>query len=244
MFTASTELLKQHWFGELGATVNDFKGKNITVTTHGASLIGYAGAIAFKRQESWVLSVPAEIVEDVRKRAQRLTIETLFSRDALSSFFGTAVERIIGPAWIGQITPQGFSPCHSDKVRLLAKSEWVAFDSFITQNDPLEVEHSALVSAREPTVGVFYEGHLAAAASYELLEGLVAHIGVLVTKKLRAKGFGKQALSLITQIALDKNLGIQYQTLKQNVAAVSAAKALGFEEFAETFAIRLKIPFV
>jgi RimJ/RimL family protein N-acetyltransferase len=240
MPTASTELLKQYWFGEIGVSEDDFKDTSIAVTAHGTSLIGYKGAIAFKHQDSWVLSVPSQMLDDIKMRVEELSTETLFNLKGLSDFFGASVDRIIGPAWIGQIESKDFIPCHSDKVRSLMKSDWSVFEKFLAQNDKIEIEHSSLVSGREPTVGVFCDGNIAAAASYELLEGAVAHIGVLVSKEHRGKGFGKEAVSLITKLALESKFGIQYQTLKENKSSVSAAQALGFNEFAETFAVRFK----
>lgn len=240
MLNFSVDLLKRHWFAEIGVSDLDFDDSSTLATEHGATLRGYSGALAFKHREKWVLSVPASIFADTKERVRGFAPEELFNRAGLSKFFEHSIDTIIGPAWIGQIAKLNFTPSHSTEVRRLKDSDWANFDKFLAEADLVEAEHSALVSGREPTAGVFHQNQIVAAASYELIEGCVAHVGVLVSKQMRGKGFGKQAISLITELALAKDLGIQYQTLMENVSSVAAAKSLGFEEFAETYAVRLK----
>ena len=238
--STSTELLKQHWFGEIGILESHFESASVAVTAHAKSLVGYSGAIAFHHQKSWVLSLPAGMVDSVRRKILGQSTAELFNVVGLSRLFGHSVESIIGPAWVGKIEHKDFKACHTGNGRLLRSTDWTDFDKFLRQSNKTEVEHSALASKREPTVGVFHNGRIVAAASYEILEGAVAHIGVLSSKEFRGKGFAKEAVRLITEIALSRNIGIQYQTLKENLPSVSVAQSLGFTEFAETLAVRLR----
>jgi len=240
MQVASVKKLEKYWFEQLGASSKNFNRDRVVITKHGSTLMGYSGALIFKHEGVCILSVPELMLEQTERRAQNLSSENLFSESCLTEFFGAAVDKIIGPAWIGKITLDKFNPSHTNATRLLTPNDWVKFGEFLSRNDSIEVEHSALRVGHQPTVGVFSNGEVVAAASYEILGDSLAHIGVLSSKTARGKGFAKQAISLVTQIALDADQGIQYQTLKENVASIAAARSLGFEDFAETFAVRLK----
>lgn len=236
----SYRLLSDHWFGELGCAPSDLKRSKLTVSTHGTSLVAYPGIIFFRQDAGCAVSVPNKLKIEMEMRFSKVSVEEVFNPKFLSDIFGDDVEKLIGPAWIGSISRKDFLPCHGDETRLLLAEDWKAFDRFLSKNSQKDVEFSSLESGRSPTAAVFQEGEVVAAASYEILGDQVAHIGVLALSTFRGRGFATKAISQITELALTENLGIQYQTLVENISSVSAAKRLGFRKFAETISIRLK----
>jgi GNAT superfamily N-acetyltransferase len=232
-------LLEQHWFDKLGGRPADLQEGRVKVLAHG-TLAGYAGAIAFKRNNACLISVPASLVEDVRRKVADADCQTAFKTAYLEKLFGNNVELAIGPAWQAQIEREYFRPCHGPDSRELAGAEDPAFKHFLQHCSTTHVDLSGLKASRSPIVGVFVGQEVVAAASYEVRGNLIAHIGVLTRPDYRGHGYAKKAASHITGIAFAKNMGIQYQTLLSNKPSVSLARDIGFIDFAETIAVRLK----
>ena len=235
----SISFLEKFWSDAIGHPVDDLQKENVRVVPHG-DLAGYEGAIAFKKNNSCLISVPQQLVEDITAEVLKSNSKKSIDVAYLETIFGDMVERSVGPAWIGKIDLSNFKPCHEDDSRELDQADQADFEGFLKSCADLDVEYSALKAGRLPTACVFVNGQIVAAAGYESQDGLLAHIGVLTHPDYRGKGYAKKAVSHITSIALDKNIGIQYRTLKSNTASVELARRLGFTTFAETIAVRFK----
>ena len=72
------------------------------------------------------------------------------------------------------------------------------------------------------------------------MAGKIAHIGVLTHPQYRGKGLATKVISGITDVALKANLGAQYRTLLSNYGSVGAGRKVGFQDFAETIAARVR----
>jgi GNAT superfamily N-acetyltransferase len=237
---SSLELLKKFWLDELGCTPESFISEKTSVHTHG-SLDGYSGVIVFKHRNSCIVSAPKALVAKLGQELTGKSCGYTFNTQILEDLFGVLVDRIIGPAWIGQISLKNFKPVHGSETReLLSESDWETFALFLAECSPSDVGVSSLALKRSPTVGAFAQGRIVAASSYEIRENILAHIGILTHPDARGLGFAKKAISKMTEIALQSGLGIQYQTLISNASSVGAARHLGYTDFAETIAIRLK----
>lgn len=237
-FTA-TSLLEKYWLDQLGCGPDDLEEGKVKVFSHGA-LAGYSGAIALKKNNSCIISAPQPLVSVLSKKVANMDCQSVFNPTSLEKLFEGSVERTIGPAWQGEVDTKTFISCHGADSRELAKDDWPDFEHFLRGCAVSDVDFSALESGRMPTVGVFIDEEIVAAASYNISEGIIAAIGILTHPAHRGNGYAKRAVSHITRIALDKNLGIQYQTLISNTHSVFLAKELGFTDFAETISVRLK----
>jgi hypothetical protein len=238
-FEFSVQRLRDHWFGELGCEESDLTKNGLIVMPHGTSLVGYAGYLFFKHRHLCVASVPAAELADVHARLDGLAIEQVFCVESLQELFADRIARIIGPAQILQIRQASFRACHGEESRVLATEDTPELRRLLAECAPLEAEHSALHEGLPCLVGVFRDQNLVAAAGYEILGGSVAHIGALSAPAERGRGFASQAISLATEQAFVAKLGIQYQTLQSNGPALAAARRMGYEDFAETLALRL-----
>jgi GNAT superfamily N-acetyltransferase len=237
--TDTVELLKKYWFDEIGCIAADLKTGAIKVFEHG-TLQGYCGIIILKKENGFVVSAPSRLVDTTVKKLTNFSTETIFDIAFLEAAFKFEVERLIGPAWIGQMSADSFSACHGPESRELGESDHAVFKAFIDACPKIEVEFSGLEWGHFPMVGVFDGETLVAASGYEVRQGILAHIGVLAHPDFRGRGYACKAVSQITSMLLEKNLGIQYQTLMSNLPSIIVARKLGFTEFAQTIAIRLK----
>ncbi len=238
--TPGAQLLEHYWFGELGCRPEDLQEGKVKVTAHG-TLAGYAGAMAFRQNNACIISVPRQMVEDIAKKASGIACEEAFKTSYLEKLFGASVERTIGPAWLAQIEPEQFKPCHGPDSKELTEADRPAFKRFLQGCSATDLELSVRESVNAPTVGVFIGDEIVAAARYEIHGGIISHISVLTRPDHRGGGYAKKAVSHITSVAFTKNVGIQYRTLQSNAPSVALAKGLGYSDFAETIAVRFKI---
>jgi RimJ/RimL family protein N-acetyltransferase len=234
----SQRILSEYWTEELGSPIDQPSG-SVTVCAHG-TLAGYNGIIAFRKNDACIVSTPPSLVEEFETIVHRQTCDTVWSSDFFEKALGHRIDRIVGPGWLGEIDPEHFTPCHNQNTHEIQPSEWLLFDTFMAECPPENRDVSSLESGRTPTVGVFMDGKIAAACGYELKNNKVAHIGILTHPEYRGRGLAKQAISAMTDFALTQPIGIQYWTLIGNTSSVSAAKSVGFHQFAETIAVRLK----
>ena len=72
----------------------------------------------------------------------------------------------------------------------------------------------------------------------DCLGGRVAHIGVITHPGHRGKGHGKAVVAEVSRDALANGLTLQYRTLAANAPSVAIARALGFQHYADTIAVR------
>lgn len=238
MEARSLSLLREFWVEELGCSEADLDADRVTVCAHG-SMAGYSGVYFLRSERACVISAPAALVAQLNARAAGLSPARCFDSAFVTESLQPRLDRVIGPAWIGSIDSFSFVRRHGEETRLLGDGDWPVLSALLSAAPAEEAEHSALEPGRSPTVGVFAGNALAAAASYEVLFGRVAHIGVLVHPQHRGRGLAAKAISAITEQALTEDLGIQYQTLRANAASVAAAKSVGYRLFAETIAARL-----
>ncbi len=235
----SVSLLKKYWFRELGCASETFGVGKTLVVSHG-TLTGYKGIIAFKFAGACIVSCPADFVPTLRNSLTGVATSVAFNPSYLENLPGIRVDRVIGPAWLGQITEADFLPQHGPETRELSPSDIPLIKDFLASCSQQDIAVSSLEPERHLMFGTFVRRTLGAISNFEVLGGCVAHIGILTASKLRGQGIAKKAISLATATALKSALGIQYRTLVSNVPAIKAARRVGFSDFAETIAVRLK----
>lgn len=232
-----SDLLKKYWLEELGCSETDLQSKKTIVRSHG-TLIGYPGIMVFKREDTCLISAPERLVEGLETSFCQMSAESAFDPLVFKRFLGDKFEKVVGPAWLGQITPENYLQCHDENVREL--SAWESFEEFLLACPPDEVELSSLQSGRPPVKAVFQNEKIVTAAGFELMERVVAHIGILTHPAFRGRGYAKQAISAIVDTIFQMKLGPQYWTHEKNLPSIRAASDIGFKKFAATLAIRIK----
>jgi GNAT superfamily N-acetyltransferase len=237
MNDSSTTLLKKYWFDELGCKESDLSPGKTKVVAHG-KMEDYSGVKFFHSNNSTVISAPKYLIKELEEKVANVDSSTSFEINFITKILSEKIDRIIGPAFIGQIDEKSFLPISTPDARELTLDDWSLVEKLFQSCSALEIDHSSLEKG-QAMAGVFIDGTLVGAAGYEILEGLVAHIGILTNPNYRGQGVAKKALSKITEMALKASLGIQYQTLDSNTASVKCAERLGFKRFATTLAARI-----
>ncbi len=144
--------------------------------------------------------------------------------------------RRVGPAFVGYTDREAPAPDGLLRLESARAPELAALRACTPEQ---EWRHANLDAARPPILAVMSCGEAACAAGAELLQGELAHIGVLTHPALRGRGLARAAVAGATAAALAAGHLPQYQTLLANLPALAVARALGFERFATTLSIHL-----
>ncbi len=238
MTTAAKRLLHQYWLDELGLQ-DTFPTEGISVVQHG-TMEGYSGVIFFKRRNALIISAPEELVPYLSSACSGLSVAEVFLPIKCEALLAAQCERVIGPAWLGEISEQQFSPPHTQSTRELSDADYQTLQAMLDDCTGDEVSHSTIGVNEPHTFGVFIGNDIVAAANFSIRSNILAHVGVLTSPHHRGKGYAKMAISAVVAKALKLELGIQYQTLASNQSSVRGAKSIVFECFAETIAVRIR----
>jgi GNAT superfamily N-acetyltransferase len=170
------------------------------------------------------------------------TSREVFTVPFLREVAGHRAGLVVGPAWYGYLDPADFVADAASGVRLLTEADAVALRELAAATPGIEWEHSAVRLNRPSVVGAFRGGTLVSVASWEIWEAggvRIGHIGVLTHPEHRGRGHGRAVVSVITHHALRSGIVPQYRTLRTNGPALAIGRGLGYQEYAESIAVRL-----
>ena len=196
----------------------------------------------FRRGLTCIVSVAdpsgGRLIGEVKSIVKDRPVGEVFDDGFWKEQLGGRVQRIVGPAHIGYADESDFQSAASAEARVLDDNDEGELRRLATACEEPEWEHSGIEFARRPVFGCFEGDTLVAAASYEVWGARIAHVGVVTHPAHRGKGFGKSVVAGICRHALGEGLILQYRTLAANAPSVAIARSLGFQEYAETYAIR------
>lgn len=225
------------WTSYYGVAQEALGAPGVRVVPH-AGLAGYRGLHGFAREGSDLLiSAPPERVDGLREAMDGWSLETLCDRERLRSL-GLQPRAILGPAFLGYTDARCFRPAPSLSVRRLEPEDRNAWEALRGACDDGDWEHGG-GDLEHPCAGWFEAGQLLALAHYELWGGSLAHIGVVTRPDAQGGGRGRAVVSALTGLALAEGLVPQYRTLEANRPSMALGRALGFEAYARTVAVRL-----
>jgi hypothetical protein len=117
--TVSLQAVVAFWAAQLGCSEALLAQPSISVVPAGPELASYRGATVMFRPPACVLAVPADWVEPVASRLELWPPAAVFDATLLRQVFGTAVDQVIGPAWLGYADSSDFRPAPTLGTRLL-----------------------------------------------------------------------------------------------------------------------------
>jgi predicted GNAT family acetyltransferase len=227
------------WSDFLGVDVTTLHCDRCTVVPH-AKLSGYLGAWLFVRGEGAVTSVPHELVAEIELKTKDISPAALHASAA--ALFGSRIQEIIGPVYLGRLDPMRFdvsartsvaralTPADADHVAELARActaeEWRA--------SAIDVGDAGLVGAFDAA------GRLVTAAKVREWAPKVGDIGVITHPGHRGQGYGRASVAEIVATQLELDWLLLYQTLDADTAAVAIAERIGFVRYATNLAVRLR----
>lgn len=223
-----------YWASHLGCPPHSMFAAPLSIQVHSGELSDYRGAFALFRNEAAIASVPLACVEKIAELLSMVLSGC--SPDSFAKSLAPIASVVIGPAYIGYAAAVN-PPKHP--ARSLMPGDASALRALQSACDPTEWEHGGSASDG-PASGVFDKDELVAVASYEVWGGSIAHISIITHPDFRGQGLGRSAVAHLAQRAIRSGLLPQYRTLESNVSSIRVAKALGFQQYATSMAVRLK----
>jgi RimJ/RimL family protein N-acetyltransferase len=239
---ATLDLLDAYWSRFLGLPDGQLRPTAPRVVVH-AELGGYAGMYAQSFGAAPVVSLPAWAVRRYGRAAAEAAGAGLVDDDRWRGVFGDLLERVIGPAEIRYADAGTLRPAPREaRVRLLDAADAPALERLRRACSETEWEHGGRELGAGLIAGVFAEDELAAVAGYEVWDGTIAHIGIVTHPAHRGRGLGASAVHHVARAALRSGLVPQYRALASNTPSLRIAARLGFVPYAESLAVRLRVP--
>src|SRR5262245_38512042 len=201
---------------------------------------GFHGIYCFLRNETLIVAVSPDLLAAFYPRAERWCQADVLDIERFRRLIDYPVDQIIGPAFIGYTDQTMFCPFSAEGTRLLGSKDLSSLESLRAACNTLEWKHGGIQLGGQPVIGAFHGERLVSVSGYEIWGDSIAHIGVVSHPHYRGKGYGKAAVSRLTEEALNRGLVPQYRTLDANKSFMAIATRLGFERYATTLAIRLK----
>jgi GNAT superfamily N-acetyltransferase len=155
---------------------------------------------------------------------------------------GERVDRLVGPAFIGYRDAPPALPPGAGALRALEAADRASLSRLRDAVSSEEWEHAGIASDHPDALvfGAFEGDRLLAAASFERLLGVAAHLGVVTHPASRGRGAGRRVVAAAAHAAAEEGLLLQYQTLEANGPSLRIARTLGFEPYARSLAVRLR----
>jgi GNAT superfamily N-acetyltransferase len=236
---ASRQVITAFWAAYLGCRRAQLSQPATVVVRNGPGLADYHGATAFYRPPACVLAVPAHWYEHTTARLAHQPAAAAFQATLLRQVFGAAVDRVIGPAWLGYADHSDFQPAPPLGTRRLTDQDLPALRTLAAACGPTAWAHSGIDPGRPPVYGCYADRTLVAAGMLEPWGGRLLHVGIVTHPAYRGRGCGTAVVSAMTADGLAGGRVVQYRTLQANLPSVAVARKLGFQPFARTLAVRL-----
>ena len=236
----SREIIERYWTERFGCAPEQLRGGGVLVVQHTADLRGYAGLYAYRGDDACIVSVPEPCVADANNAIAGCRAEDVFDAAALSAVLGAAAGLVVGPALLAYADASTFRAAPADGARLLGVDDEKLLRELEAACDATEWDHADIHYGRAPIFGCFFSDVLVGAASYRTHGETIASIGIITHPGHRGRGFGRAAASAATAHALDGRLIAQWQTLEANVPSIAVGRALGYEPYCRTIAVRMR----
>ncbi len=191
-----------------------------------------------KRGATAIVSAPECLVSLLSQHHG--SVELLFHEDYWNGLPGLVVDRIIGPAYLGCLSPASFKRAdHHNSARLLTGDDGRAIDELRQACDKAEWDHGGIDEEQVFRMGVFSGGRLLAAAGCKTWTQELVSIGLITHPNARGLGHGAAVASKAAEEALARGLTPAWRTLLSNEASIRTARSMGFMDYAVTLTVRL-----
>ena len=246
MLSLSADTLKminEYWASDLGCPVGALTADSILVVPdpepERRNLLFF-----LMHRDACIISVPPSLVNSLGSRTRQWkNQESVLDEERLKMLLDIPVERIVGPAFIGYAEKATFKPVKHTRVRVLNEHDVDALEQLRLGCSTQDWQHGGSQFGEQPLVGRFLRNELIAVAGYETWGSHIAHISVVTHPAHRGKGYGRDVVSRVAEIALNRHLIPQYRTLYSNRSSVAIAQSLGFVPYASTVAVILQQDF-
>ena len=233
------ERIDGFWARRLGCEVAQLRTPGLHTVVRSVSRAP-RGVHALARDGVLVLAGARDAVDRLAARLHGRS--ALPTAPLLHDAYGSVLECVIGPAFLGYRKTAPELPSAALEARPLAAEEHAALRRLRDAVGDEAWRHAGLRMDRSgagPIFGAFADGQLLAAASFEVLLGSVASLAVATHPAARARGAGRRAVAAAAGAAAERGLLLQYQTLESNLPSLRLAASLGFGAYGRSLALRL-----
>ncbi len=231
--------LDAHWAASFGCAPDDLHRERTIIVPHHGDLADYQGVFTLRRGLCCIISVPPPYIATATAAFVGRLPQEIFEPDTLARAFAPAVERIIGPAWLGVADSSDVRAIDAAGVRRLAHGDLAALRALQAACDPTDWQHSAIEEQHDPIFGYFHDGLLVAAGSCPRRGEVLREVGIITHPAYRGRGFVRSVVGAMTQYGLAERCVMRYRTLLANTPSMRIARSLGYQDDALTIAIRL-----
>lgn len=235
---ASVRRVDEYCAGYFGCSPRDFSQARTLVLPHEA-LRGYDGVLAFRRGESCVVSVPDSVPDVDRANLGRLAPAEAFDPRCLSAVFLVRPEKVGSPARLGIADRDSFTPARSGARRLEDRDEDALWSLAGQCGERLWCKIRYYTEPR-PLFGLFRGKDLVAIAGYVVVGNAVAHMGTLVPRANRGKGYEREVMSAAVADAVGQGHVALGRTSPETEMTEAWGGSLGFHPYASTLKVEIE----
>jgi hypothetical protein len=178
---ASIQAVLAFWAAHLGCSRVQLVQTGTAVVRNGPELADYRGATVVFRPPACVVAVPYDWYELAAGRLGRRPAAAVLDVALLREVFGSAVDQVIGPAWLGYADAGDFTPAPTMGTRPLTDHDLPALRRLADACGPTAWEHSRIRPGSSPVFGCHAGGTLAAAGMLEPWGNRLLHVGILTS---------------------------------------------------------------
>jgi RimJ/RimL family protein N-acetyltransferase len=236
------DIADRWWAQDFGCPPTELRPERTRVQPHAGNLVGSPRIWILVIGPAPLVSLPPAAVPTLAVPARAWTNALVGDATALTAaIHPLAVERIVGPAFIGYGTSKTLDLWIANQARVLTREDDPAVSRLRASCAPEEWEHGGSDPHAVPTFGCVSEGgEVLAMAGYQVWGGTIAHISVVTAPHARGRDFGRRAVACAAQHALSAGLLPQYRTLLANEPSMAVARRLGFVPYGYSVSIRLR----
>jgi GNAT superfamily N-acetyltransferase len=229
-----------HWATLFDSPPAEVWRDGVAVTPHTGQLLNYRGLFLFKRRDACRISAPPLLVEQLRRRLERLDAPTAFQGEMLREALGERVELIVGPNWYGYVNRAAYRIVPTANCRAIQDSDTSAVVGLRDACADGDWEEASFDQA-PPVFGCFdASGDLVAASTLTGWRKGGDSIGVVTRPDRRGHGYGTAVAAVATAAALDTTTVAEWRARGTNTASIRIALRLGFVHYGENLAVRLR----
>lgn len=238
--SAVRERYDSFWARYLGVSANQLNEPGVSVAAH-VGLSGYNGVWFFRRNQSTIVSAPADWVQTLRRRIPSIP-EEFASTSFFEEIFGEHFERIVGPAFQGYLIGGSVDgeKASQTAANFIGANDSALVDSFRSQCGQESWEESGLGEATQYLAAVRVGNAIVSLAGYRAWTREAGDVCVLTHPARHRRGFATAAARTVVEHALKDGKLMLYQTLESNTAAIKIAQHLGYAQYASHVAVRLR----
>ena len=232
------------WAKEFGLDPSALRPAETLVQVHRGGLSGNPGISILACGGAPLVSMPSYAFDRLHDSASSWAMNDIADAESLAHLLlplgPDAIIAILGPAFIGY-APTAL-PTGNDRTSQLDGSHADLLTQLRSECSPEEWDHGGPHSDTIAQFGSFdpSSGRLAALASYNLWDNVLAHIAVVTHPKFRGRGHGTNAVARASRHSVAAGYLPQYRTLRANRPSMRIAQQLGFQEYGFSIYIRLK----